>query len=328
MNNLSTTMNVKLTDIDFLKHTKNDSTHNIPCIIHFLPGCNDYEESWRELNPECIILSWDVSSLQRIISNHHIAKNIQIDASKDDFVISSLLCYCYGGIVISKPEKCFVGVRHLLNNLPNTLLAVFSLSGSSLLDNSIVISSAKLGALNSLMEYFMHAKQQNKSPSIIFRDFVKSSMDASNDGAIVCLHSNVKDKITKEPKIEYIESLSTLENHIPSSNFFKIIEASEFSSRVTPWLTKLGKQESTTEKVGILVIDSDKFDKEAPVPQAIAAVLAFQDCVLCDDALVIVAHSPTGGISLDMMLIPQLTMMNAKEIYRSDHVVWKLGSRN
>ena len=128
----------------------------------------------------------------------------------------------------------------------------------------------------------------------------------------------------KEPNIEYIQTLLMLESYLPSSDFFKIIEASTFSSRVTPWLTRLGKQESNTEKVGILVIDSDKFDKEAPVPQAIAAVLAFQDCMLCDDAIVIVAHSPAGGISLDMMLIPQLTMMNAKEIYRSDYAAWKL----
>ena len=317
-------MNVKLTDMDIVNNTNINSTHNIPCIIHFLPGCNDYEESWRELNPECVILSWDVSSLERIISNHHIAKNIKIDFSRDDFVISSLLCYFYGGIVISKPEKCFMSVRHLLYNFPATLLVVFSLSGSSLLDNSIVISSAKLGALNSLMEYFMHAKQQNKSSSVVFRDFVRSSMDASNDGAIVCLNANLKDKMTKEPNIEYIQTLLMLESYLPSSDFFKIIEASTFSSRVTPWLTRLGKQESNTEKVGILVIDSDKFDKEAPVPQAIAAVLAFQDCMLCDDAIVIVAHSPAGGISLDMMLIPQLTMMNAKEIYRSDYVAWKL----
>jgi hypothetical protein len=320
-------MNVKLTELDGFENAANTSItqcHSIPCIIHFLPGCNDYEQSWRELNPECMILSWDGPSLQKVLK-HSIAKNIDIDYAKDDFIVSSVLCYLYGGIVISKPEKCFVRLQNLLGRLPNTLLAVFALDGSSLLDNSILISSAKIGAFNSLMEYFHQAKQQNKSTPVIFRDFVKASMDASNDGAIVCLHSNVKDKLTKEPKAEYIPNLSILENHLPSSEFFRVITPSTFSDQVTPWLTtKLGMKESSTERIGILVIDSETFNKDAPVPQALAAVLAFQDCVLCDDAIIIVAHSPPGGIGLDMMLIPQLTILNANEIYRSDHVAWKL----
>lgn len=318
-------MNVKLTELDGKWNVgENTSYHSIPCIIHFLPGCNDYEQSWRELNPECMIISWDSPSLQKVVKNS-IAKNIHIDYAKDEFIISSVLCYLYGGIVISKPEKCFIRLQNVLGCLPNTLLAVFALDGSSLMDNSILISSPKINAFNSLMEYFNQAKQQQKPTAVVFRDFVKSSMDASNDGAIVCLHSNVKDKMTKEPKIEYIQNLSILENHLPSSEFFRVITPSTLSGQVTPWLTtKLGKKESSTEKTGILVIDSDMFDKEAPVPYAIAAVLAFQECVLCDDAIVIVAHSPPGGISLDMMLIPQLTMLNAKEIYRSDHVAWKL----
>ena len=320
-------MNVKLTELDGFENAENTSHHSIPCIIHFLPGCNDYEQTWRELNPEFMIISWDPPSLHKVVKNS-IAKNINIDYAKDEFIVSSVLCYLYGGVVISKPEKCFVKLQNVLGCLSNTLLAVFALSGSSLLDNSILISSAKIGAFDSLMEYFHHAKQQNKQTSVVFRDFVKSSMDASNDGAIVCLHSNVKDKMTKKPKIEYIQNLSILESYLPTSDYFRVIKPSTFSSQVTPWLTtKLGKKESSTEKTGILVIDSDTFNKEAPVPDAIAAVLAFQDCVLCDDAIVIVAHSPPGGIGLDMMLIPQLTMLNAKEIYRSDYVAWKLSKQ-
>lgn len=49
------------------------------------------------------------------------------DYAKDDFIVSSVLCYLYGGIVISKPEKCFVRLQNLLGHLPNTLLAVFAL---------------------------------------------------------------------------------------------------------------------------------------------------------------------------------------------------------
>jgi hypothetical protein len=317
-------MNFKLTQLDGFENAENKSYHSIPCIIHFLPGCNDYQQSWRELNPECIIISWDSTSLQKVVNNS-IAKNIHIDYAKDEFVVSSVLCYLYGGIVISKPERCFVRLQNVLGCLSNTLLAVFALGGSSLLDNSILISSPKISAFTLLMEYFDQAKKQNKPTAVVFRDFVKSSMDSSNDGAIVCLHSDVKDKMTKEPKIEYIQKLTILENHLPSSDFFRVITPSTFSGQVTPWLTtKLGKKESCTEKTGILVIDSDTFDKEAPVPHAIAAVLAFQECVLCDDAIVIVAHSPPGGIGLDMMLIPQLTMLNAREIYRTDHVAWKL----
>eukprot|EP00966_Prymnesium_polylepis_P144846 3344635-Prymnesium_polylepis.1 len=126
------------------------------------------------------------------------------------------------------------------------------------------------------MEYFL--KAQNKS-STVFRDFVKSSMDASNDGAIVCLHSNVKDQLTKAPKIQYNKNLASLESMLPSSDFFKIINPSTLSGEIMPWLTQLGKKETdlSTEKIGILVIDNETFNKEAPVPEAIGAVMAFQD---------------------------------------------------
>jgi len=274
-----------------------------------------------------MIISWDSPSLQKVVKNS-IAKNIHIDYAKDEFVVSSVLCYLYGGIVISKPEKCFVRLQNVLGRFSNTLLAVFALGESSLLDNSILISCPKISAFNSLMEYYVQAKKQNKPTAVVFRDFVKSSMEASNDGAIICLDSNVKDKMTNETKIEYIQNLNILENYLPSSSFFKVITPSTFSGQVTPWLTKIGMKESSTEKTGILVIDSDFFDNDAPIPHVIAAVLAFQDCVLCNDAIVIVAHSPPGGISLDMMLIPQLTMLNAREIYRTDHVAWKLSKRN
>ena len=214
-------MNFKLTQLDGFENAENKSYHSIPCIIHFLPGCNDYQQSWRELNPECIIISWDSTSLQKVVNNS-IAKNIHIDYAKDEFVVSSVLCYLYGGIVISKPERCFVRLQNVLGCLSNTLLAVFALGGSSLLDNSILISSPKISAFTLLMEYFDQAKKQNKPTAVVFRDFVKSSMDSSNDGAIVCLHSDVKDKMTKEPKIEYIQKLTILENHLPSSDFFRV----------------------------------------------------------------------------------------------------------
>lgn len=316
-------MNVKLTDLDICYQTPG-ATSSIPEIIHFLPGCDDYLESWKELNPEFLMISWDTPSLERMRKNS-IASHLPLDV-KYDLIVSSALCYHYGGIVISKPEKCYVSLRNLLGFLPNTLLAVFALGGSTLLDSSIIISSAKISAFSSLMEYFLQAQKQSKSLPVVLRDFVKSSMDASNEGAIVCLHSNVKDKLTRAPKIKYNKDLMSLESMLPSSVFFKIINPSTLSSEIIPWLTAMNKKEtdSPTEKIGILVIDNETFNKEAPVPQAIAAVIAFQDIVLCDDAIVIVAHSPPGGIGLDMMLIPQLTMMNGKEIYRTSHVAWKL----
>ena len=61
--------------------------------------------------------------------------------------------------MISKPEQCFVRLQNV-GCLSNTLLAVFSLGGSSLLDNSILISSPKISAFISFMEYFDQAKKQ------------------------------------------------------------------------------------------------------------------------------------------------------------------------
>lgn len=319
-------MNVNLTEFEV---KSNDVKHNIPNIIHFLPGCNDHQESWKDMNPDFIVISWDHVSIQKVIKSTDALCGMQLDVAKDDVVLSSILCYHYGGVVISKPEKCFTSLQSLLGHIPSTLLAVFALPGSSLLDTSIVISSAKISAFQSLIQYFAQAKQKNQSTPVVFRDFVKSSMSASNDGAIVCLHSIIKDKLTKAPEIKYNKNLLSLENMMPSSHLYRMINPSELSSNIAPWLTKLGKTESnkSSDTIGILVIDQETFNKDAPVPEAIQAVLNFQDVLLCDDAIVIVAHSPSGGISLDMMLLPQLTLMNAKEIYRSDHVVWKLSKK-
>ena len=317
-------MNVKVTDLNV---TKNNTKHNIPNIIHFLPGCNDHQESWKEFNPEFMIISWDNESIQKVLKQS-ILHETHIDLVKDDFIISCILCYVYGGVVITKPEKCFLSIQHILGNIPTTLLALFSLSESTLLDTSILIASAKISAFTSLMEYFLLAKKQSKSTAVVFRDFIMASMEASNDGAILCLHSDVKNKLTKAPpETKHNKKLIELETMLPSSNLYKILNPSLLASEIKPWLTHLGKIEAslnTTDEIGILVIDSNTFNQAAPVPDAIAAVVAFQEVMLCDDAIVIVAHSPLGGISLDMMLIPQLTIMNAKEIYRTDHVAWKL----
>ena len=317
-------MNMKLTNIEL---SENESKHNIPNIIHFMPGCDDHEKSWRELNPDFVIMSWDFESLNKMIKQS-ILKNVKIDFDKDHFILACVLCYNYGGVVISKPEQCFVRIQNLIGHISSTLFAVFSLPESTLIDDSIIMSSAKISAFSQLLEYFVQAKGQNKPTAVVFRDFVKASMEASNEGAIVCLHSNVKNALTKAHKKCDDNTFKSLESILPSSNLYRTINPSNLSDKIVPWLVGAGKSEAKadSESIGILVIDKGAFNFEAPVPHAIEAVLAFQEVKLCDDAIVIVAHSPEGGISMDMMMIPQFTMMKAKEVYRTDHVAWKLGT--
>lgn len=310
-------------------------SHNvIPHIIHFLPGCDDHETSWKDMNDEFVILKWDGESIARILRNTAKIKDLHLDFVKDNLAIASTLCYHFGGIVITKPEKCFQKLHNLLGSLPETLLVTFALTDTlndTLIDDSILISAPKIGAFTSLFEYFVLAKQQSKSTKSVFTEFIKTSMHASNPKAIVCLHQDVKEKITKKPQEDFMTILSP---HLPTeTDYFQVIQASELSSRITPWLQSLGKCDivhsaNKNVKVGILVIDKDKFDMEAPISAAIEAVLAFQNVNLCQDAVIIVAHSPSGGIALDMMMIPQFHHLKAKEVYRTDHVAWKLNSKN
>jgi|SaaInlV_125m_DNA_1040241.scaffolds.fasta_scaffold11290_1 hypothetical protein len=310
-------------DIQF---SQNINKHVIPNIIHFLPGCDKYETSWKKLNNEFVILKWDADSIAGVLKNTEKIKDLHLDFVKDNLAIASTLCYHFGGIVITKPENCFQQLHSLLGNLPTTLLATFALADTQI-DDSILISAPKIGAFTSLFEYFVQAKQQSKSIKTVFSDFIQTSMQASNPMAIVCLHQNVKEKLTKKPQEEFMSILSP---HLPNTTeYFQIIQPSELSSRIKPWLESLGKCDiiysaNTNVKVGILVIDMEKFDMEAPISAAIEAVLAFQNVNLSQDAVIVVAHSPSGGISLDMMMIPQLHHLKAKEIYRTDHAAWKI----
>ena len=304
--------------------------HAIPHIIHFLPGCDEYETSWKDMNNEFVILKWDADSIARILKSTEKIKDLHLDFVKDNLAIASVLCYHFGGVVITKPENCFQKLHSLLGNLPTTLLATFSLADLQI-DDSILISAPKIGAFASLFEYFVVAKQQSKSIKTAFAEFIKASMHASNPKAIVCLHQDVKEKITKKSQEDF---MTILLPHLPTAtDYFQVIQASGLSSRITPWLQSLGKcdivhSENKNVKVGILVIDKDQFNMEAPISAAIEAVLAFQNVNLSQDAVIIVAHSPSGGISLDMMMIPQFHHLEAKEVYRTDHVAWKLNSKN
>lgn len=320
-------MNVKITEID--TSSQRDNKHSIPNIVHILPNCNDHEKSWRDLNPEFVVILWDDDSLQRVIKQTDVIKNMNLEFVRDDLILASILCYHYGGVVVTKPDRCCMPLKQILCHIPNTLLGVFALGGeSTLLDSSLVMSSPKISAFTTLHEYFLQAKKQSKSIQVVFRDFVKSSMDASNSGAIVCLHPKLKEQLTKEKHDCKTKEFELLQKNLPCSDLYKLINPSSLSREITPWLNSIGKKEvsanDSDKKIGILVIDNDTFDQEAPVPQAIAAVVAFQEINLCNDALVLVAHSPPGGIGLDMMILPQLSMLKGKEIYRTNHVAWKL----
>lgn len=311
--------------------SQTNNKHAIPNIIHFLPGCDEYETSWKDMNNEFVILKWDADSIARVLKNTEKIKDLHLDFVKDNLAIASTLCYHFGGIVITKPEKCFQKVHSLLGSLPTTLLAIFALADTQI-DDSILISAPKIGAFTSLFEYFVQAKKQSKSIKSVFSDFVKTSMQASNPMAIVCLHQNVKEMLTKKPPQE--DFMTILSPHLPNTtDYFQVIQPSGLSSRITPWLKSLGKCDvvhsaNKNVKVGILVIDKETFDGEAPISAAIEAVLAFQNVNLSQDAVIVVAHSPSGGIALDMMMIPQLHHLKAKEVYRTDHVAWKIDSRN
>ena len=311
--------------------TQNNNKHAFPNIIHFFPGCDQHENTWRELNDDFVILKWDAESLQRIIKNTEILKDLHIDFSKDTLAIASAICYNFGGVVVTKPGQCVKKLQNLLGHLPTTLLAVFYITETHI-DDSILISSPKIGAFTALFQYFSQAKSQRLPVSQVFHDFVKSSINVSNAKAIVCLHPNVKASLTKGINEIDTKIKNLLNTNLPESKYFHVVNPHVLSERLIPLLQSLGKCASANAththqvQVGILIIDRKDFDMDAPIPAAIEAVLAFQNVNLSDDAIVIVSHSPEGGIGLDMMIAPQLYHLKAKEIYRTDHVAWKINT--
>lgn len=306
------------------------STHSIPHIVHFLPGCNEFEQSWRDHNPEFVFLSWDHESLERIVTQTQKITDVALQLGRDDLVLATILCYHYGGVVVTKPERCFASLASVLQDVAGTLFLVFAHADKeNALDSSVIVSTAKIGAFLSLLRYLARAAERRQPMPVVFRDFVVSSMQASSDRAIVCAPASVKDGLTKPPTPKFDQKLVALESVLPASSVYELVAPSALAETIVPWLHSLGKTrrgDGDGENVGILVVDDAAFDAEAPVPQAVRAVLAFQDVDLSDDAIVFVAHSPPGGIGLDMMLVPQLqSVMRGEEIYRTDHVVWKLG---
>lgn len=305
----------------------------IPSMIHFLPGCNEYEQSWRTLNPEFVAISWDHESLQKVLKATPHLEDLKLGFPDDELLYSTILCYHFGGVVVAKPERCCVRLPALLSALPHTLLATFQSRDNSGFDTDIIVSTAKISALVTLFKYFSQSRSKKSSLKNVFRDFICSSMKASSDGAIVCLDTHVKLLLTStSKKIKNLDlsgfDLALIEKNFPkSNNNFRLLNPSNLSCPLESWLTSQGKTETKNEheneKIAILVIDRDSFNMDAPVPDAIQTVLDFQDVNITEDALIIVAHSPSGGIAMDMMLHPQLHMLKAKEIHRSDFVIWK-----
>lgn len=295
-----------------------------------MPGCDEHIEQWRELNPGFLMICWDSASLVDVLKQTPSISEISaFDHTKNRCVLAAAVAYQFGGIVVSTPETCATSLSEFYSNIASTLLATFEQPGSTSLDSSLVICSPKIGAFASLFQFLQQAILRQKPAELVFRDFVLQSKAASHENAILVLPPEKKDDITgrsRAPTVDF-KPAPLLQSILPAARSYSIRgTASTLSHTLTPWLESMGfiKAESDTAEVAVLILDSETFDQAAPISGALAVVTDLQNVSLAPDALVFVAHCTADKAGMDMLMQPQMQLYNAKEVYRTDHVAWKL----
>ncbi len=339
--------------IDFLEKGKPIVPYGCVNIVHFLPGCEEHKAEWMEMNEEFVVLCWDIESLERVRKGTPVLcdlSNVSVGSADERLMYAAMLSYNFGGVILSRPLRCTVHMRNMLNRLPGTLMITFA-AANGILDD-VIISSAKIQACVSLFEYFAKARSTGKTFTSIFRDFITASMKASASGAIVCLSSNTLRLMTGQPAAEeavdplmveraawFDTANSMLRPVLPKETFsFGLLDLSpepqsptnptEFTKAFESWLSNnRGRQVLTTETMDVCVMDISEFNSMAPVPMALRAANMYQQIRIRAGGFLVIGNCADRGASLDMLLQPQLKLSKAKSVYRTcGYAVWQMAS--
>lgn len=297
----------------------------IPNIVHFLPGAREHESQWTEQNPEHVNLYWDAESLERVRSKCPFVAGLDMQfCEKTRLVYMVMLAYNYGGVVVSRPLQCCSPLRGALEKTPTSLLMAFRGEGGGL-DWSVLMSSSKISAFLTLLDYFAKSAAQLKyTYEKVFEDFFESSMKASNENAIVYLdHSVMRSLFVPQPE----SSFRDLKGLLPEGEFSFVAAGDEtpLLLEFVEWASSLGgTRVCESEPAGVVMIDNKNFDGDAPVPVALTVAMDFQKIKkLLPSALVVVANCDKDEPGMDMLLQPQLQLMGATEVARCGFAVWR-----
>ena len=295
---------------------------SIPAIVHFMPGCADSAQEWKNANPGFLGIQWDDASLRDVIQNVPSLRDAKPKNTEESRLIETLaVAFTFGGVCMSVPMAGVCRLQQTLLEYPTTLLIVFGEIGSEItsVDTSLMINSARISAMVSLFDLFVKAPHHNFK--MIMKDFVKASAQASNDGAIktlpmssLCTFVNAAPSPSSSLDIEDLvihletKSLGGKKVHSTSSTMF--------SEQLMERLNRGGavRHDSDSSNYDIVIIDNPEFNYDKPVSQALANANEFQNIVSkCNsDAVIVFSNAPQDQTGADMFVRQQLEFMKAK----------------
>lgn len=294
---------------------------SIPAIVHFMPGCADNAQEWKNANPGFLGIQWDDASLKDVIQNVPSLRDAKPKNMEESRLIETLaVAFTFGGICMSAPLAGVCPLQRTLLEYSTTLLIVFGEVGSEItsVDTSLVISSARISAMLSLFDLFVKAPQHNFK--MIMKDFIKASARASNNGAIEMLPmSSLRTFVNAAPSASSSLDLNDLVIHLETKSLGgkKVHSTSKtmFSEQLMERLNRGGAvRHSDSSNYDIVIIDNPEFDYDKPVTQALANANEFQNIVTkCNsDAVIVFSNAPQDQTGADMFVRQQLEFLKAK----------------
>lgn len=309
---------------------------SIPAIVHFMPGCADNAQEWKNANPGFLGIQWDDASLKDVIQNVPSLRDVKPKNTDEARLIDILaVAFTFGGVCMSVPMAGVCRLQQTLLKYPTTLLIVFGEIGSELLsvDTSLMISSAKISAMLSLFELFVKAPQHDFKT--LLKDFVKVSAQASNDTAIKTLPMSdlrtiVNETASPSSSLDLKDLVTYFERKSLRGKKIHSTSRTIFSEQLMEQLNQIGaiRHESDSSNYDIVIIDNEDFDYEKPVTQALQNANEFQHIVeKCnDDAIVVLNNAPQDQTGADMFMRQQLEFLKAKPHWfpkTSQTVAWE-----
>jgi hypothetical protein len=309
---------------------------SIPAIMHFMPGCADNAQEWKNVNPGFLGIQWDDVSLRDVIQNVPLLRDAKPKNTEESRLIETVaVAFTFGGVCMSVPMAGVCPLKQTLLEYPTSLLIVFGEIGSEIasVDTSLMISSARISAMLSLFDLFVKAPQHDFKT--IMKDFIKASAQASKDGAIKTLPmSSLRTFVNAAPSASSSLNLDDLVMHLSTKSLggkkVHITSSTMFSEQLRERLIRGGAlRHSDSSNYDIIIIDNPEFDYEKPVSQALAIANEFQIILSkCNSGgIVVFSNAPQDQTGADMFVRQQLEFMKAKPQWfpnSSQSAVWQL----
>ena len=316
------------------------TTVSIPSIIHFMPGCADNAQEWKNANPGFLGVQWDEASLREVVDAVPHLRDAKPRGTEEERLIDTLaVSYTFGGVCMAAPMRgvCTLHTA-LLEKHPSALLIVFGDTGPdggvlSTMDATLMISSAKIGAMMSLFDLLPRTPAGGIRKMVT--DFIKASAQASHQSAVEALPmATLRSFLHRPSDASSSLDLSPLAQHLVAAAregmSVHCAAPTAFTEALTERLRRAGaKSDAASSKHDVVLVDTQDFDFDRPVPQALQNANELQSVVgECNpDAMIVFTNAPQDQTGADMFLRQQLEFMKATpRWFPSDAqaVVWQL----